>query len=173
MAIFHTERLLVRELEEDDLRDLCDILQDAPTMIAYEHPFSDNEVRDWLDRQRERYRRDGFGLWAALSRSTGEFLGQAGLTLQQANGEWVPEIGYLFKRQHWHHGYATEAAVGCKRYAFDVLGLPRVYSIIRDNNFASQRVAQRNGMTVVGGMVKHYYGIDMPHLIYCVERESR
>ena len=172
MAIFHTERLLVRELKDGDLRDLCDILQDAPTMIAYEHPFSDDEVRDWLDRQRERYRRDGFGLWAVLSRSTGEFLGQAGLTLQEANGERVPEIGYLFKRRHWHHGYATEAAVGCKRYAFDVLGLPRVYSIIRDNNFASQRVAQRNGMTVVGEMVKHYYGIDMPHLIYCVERES-
>ena len=49
-------------------------------MYAYEHAFSDEEVEDWLERQLERYRRDGFGLWAVERRDTGEFLGQTGLT---------------------------------------------------------------------------------------------
>ena len=38
--IFETERLTVRELVQEDFADLCEILQDAQTMYAYEHAFS-------------------------------------------------------------------------------------------------------------------------------------
>ena len=65
------------------------------------------------------------------------------------------------------------AAIACKEYAFSVLGLNTVYSIIRDNNIASQNVAKRNGMTVCGRIVKHYYGMDMPHLVYRAERDAK
>ena len=81
----------------------------------------------------------------------------------------VLEIGYLFRKDAWHQGYATEAAMACKAYAFETLRAERVCSIIRDTNLASQRVAQRNGMTVVDSFVKHYYGIDMPHLVFEVK----
>ena len=165
-----TNRLLLRELTLDDRPALCRILQDPIAMTAYEHAFSDEEVDVWLDRQLERYRSDGFGLWAVLLRSTGEMIGQCGLTWQEIPGDRVPEIGYLFERAHWHQGYATEAAIACKRHAFDTLDFPAVYSIIRDNNYASQRVAERNGMTRIGMFVKHYYGVDMPHWIYKVDR---
>lgn len=165
-----TERLILRELTQQDYPDLCEILQDEQTMYAYEHAFSDQEAQEWLDRQIDRYKKDGFGLWAVLEKETGIFLGQAGLTMQDIGGELVPEIGYLFKRKYWHQGYASEAAIGCKNYAFHILGLPKVYSIIRDTNYASQRVAKRNGMTVVKTIVKHYYGMDMPHDVYCVEQ---
>ena len=61
-----------------------------------------------------------------------------------------------------------------EEYAFDVLGAEEVFSIIRDTNEASQRVARYNGMTVRGGrLVKHYYGMDMPHLIFSVRRSER
>ena len=156
---------------QGDFADLCEILQDKETMYAYEHAFSDEEAREWLLRQLDRYKNDGFGLWAVILKSSGEFVGQCGITWQDIDGETVPEIGYLFKRKYWHKGYATEAAQGCKKYAFGTLGFDRVYSIIRDNNYASQRVAERNGMRVVKTFVKHYYGMDMPHLVYCVERK--
>lgn len=42
------------------------------------------------------------------------------------NGRRVVEIGYLFRQDYWHNGYATEAAQGCKRYAFETLGVPEV-----------------------------------------------
>ncbi len=170
--ILETKRLLLRELEPADFDHLCTILQDAETMTAYEHAFSDEEVGDWLERQRTRYRRDGFGLWAVELRETGAFVGQAGLTLQDAGGRTVTEIGYLFRRDCWHRGYAIETAAACKRYAFETLGCREVYSIIRDTNLASQRVAIRNGMLPVGRMIKHYYGMDMPHLLFRVTADE-
>lgn len=170
--ILETERLRLRELTLRDRGDLCEILQDEETMYAYEHAFSDREVDAWLARQTDRYRREGFGLWAVERRADGVFVGQCGLTLQDWDGRRVPEIGYLLKRPFWHMGYAAEAAQGCKGYAFDVLGLEAVYSIIRDNNYPSQRVAERNGMRVVGRLVKHYHGMEMPHQVWGITREE-
>ena len=65
-----------------------------------------------------------------------------------------------------------EAAAACRDYAFHTLGMERVYSIIRDTNLASQNVAKRNGMSVCGSFTKHYYGMDMPHLVFCVSKKE-
>lgn len=167
--ILETERLTLREMTKDDLPALCKILQDKEVMYAYEHAFSDEEVADWLEQQFRRYHDDGFGLWAVISKENGELIGQCGLTMQEIPGRRVVEVGYLFNKAYWHQGYATEAAIACKEYAFSVLGVSEVYSIIRDNNTASQNVAQRNGMEVCGQFTKHYYDMDMPHLIFCVK----
>ena len=172
MNILETERLELRALEQSDFADLCRILQDADVMYAYEHAFDDREVQDWLDRQLARYRQDGFGLWAVILKENRELIGQCGITMQEWEGRRVPEIGYLFAKHHWHRGYATEAAVACREYAFRELGLPEVYSIIRENNLPSQKVARRNGMTVVGRQVKHYYGMEMPHLVFSVRADA-
>ena len=171
--VLQTQRLYLREMTAQDLPDLREILQDEQTMTAYEHAFSEQEVQDWLHRQQYRYRQDGFGLWAMIRRDTGEMVGQCGITMQEVNGQQVPEIGYLLKRVCWHQGYATEAAVGCREYAFDVLGLTEVFSIIRDTNAASQRVARRNGMVKRCRIIKHYYGMDMPHDVYSVRKDDR
>ena len=172
-TILETPRLLLREMTTSDLTAICRVLQDEKTMYAYEHAFSDEEAQAWLNNQLRRYREDGFGLWAVVLKESGEIIGQCGITLQDVNGEWVPEVGYLFERAYWHRGFATEAAIACKEYAFNVLGLDTVYTIIRDNNIASQNVAKRNGMTVCGRIVKHYYGMDMPHLVYRAERDAK
>ena len=172
-TILETPRLLLREMTTSDLPAICRVLQDEKTMYAYEHAFSDEEAQAWLNNQLRRYREDGFGLWAVVLKESGEIIGQCGITLQDVNGEWVPEVGYLFERAYWHQGFATEAAIACKEYAFSVLGLDTVYSIIRDNNIASQNVAKRNGMTICGRIVKHYYGMDMPHLVYRAERDAK
>lgn len=172
-TILETPRLILREMTTSDLPTICRVLQDEKTMYAYEHAFSDEEAQAWLNNQLRRYREDGFGLWAVVLKESGEIIGQCGITLQDVNGEWVPEVGYLFERAYWHRGFATEAAIACKEYAFNVLGLDTVYTIIRDNNIASQNVAKRNGMTVCGRIVKHYYGMDMPHLVYRAERDAK
>lgn len=166
--ILETERLYLRRLEQADFAALCKILQDAHVMYAYEHAFSDAEVQEWLSRQLARYEQYGFGLWAVILKTTGELIGQCGLTMQDWEGRQVVEIGYLFQKAFWHQGYATEAALACKAYAFETLGEKEVYSIIRDTNLASQRVALRGGMALRGSFVKHYHGVDMPHLVYSV-----
>lgn len=168
--ILETERLALRRLEETDFDALAAILQDPQVMYAYEHGFSTEEVRQWLDRQLERYAEYGFGLWAVLDKTSGELIGQCGITMQDWNGRNVPEIGYHLRRDKWHQGFAIEAAKACKEYAFTKLGFQEVYSIIRENNLPSQRVALRNGMSVRGAFVKHYYHIDMLHLVFSVRR---
>lgn len=171
--ILETERLYLRRLEQSDYSDLCKMLQDKEVMYAYEHAFSDEEVDEWLDRQLKRYEEYGFGLWAVILKETGELIGQCGLTMQECKGKQVLEIGYLFQKDYWHKGYATEAAVACKQYAFETLKAKEVFSIIRDNNIPSQNVAKRNGMKVVDQFVKHYYGMDMPHFVFSITREKQ
>lgn len=162
-VIYETDRLFTREMTSDDYPALIKMLQDPEVMVAYEHAFSDDESRDWLNRQLGRYKEYGYGLWAVVLKETGEMIGQCGLSMQDFDGEQVLEIGYLFQKAYWHKGYAIEAAQGCKRYAFEKLGAKEVWSIIRDTNIASMNVAIRNGMTIRGRYVRHYYGVDMPH----------
>lgn len=169
--VLETERLYLRELEQSDFSALCRILQDEQTMYAYEGAFTDAEVQDWLDRQLARYEKYGFGLWAVILKETEELIGQCGLTMQPWKDGEVLEIGYLFRRDCWHKGYATEAAVGCKEYAFETLKAKEVCSIIRDTNTASQNVALRNGMEKRDSWTKHYRGVDMPHFRYVVDRK--
>ncbi|MDR3052049.1 MAG: GNAT family N-acetyltransferase [Oscillospiraceae bacterium] len=161
--IYETDRLYTREMTPDDYLALTPMLQDAELMAAYEHAFSDEECREWLNRQLDRYKAYGYGLWAVVLKETGAMIGQCGLAAQTFDGRQVLEIGYLFQKNHWHKGYAAEAAQGCKRYAFEKLGAQEVWSIIRDTNIASMNVAIRNGMTIRGRYIKHYYGVDMPH----------
>ena len=170
--ILETRRLYLRELTQDDFGALCRMLQDQETMYAYEGAFSDQEVQEWLDRQLSRYRQWGFGLWAAALRETGEVIGQCGLTMQPWRDREVLEVGYLLCRSHWRHGYATEAAMACRDYAFRRLDAGEVCSIIRDLNLPSQRVALRCGMAPGDWWVKHYRGVDMPHCRYVVRREN-
>ena len=168
--VLETERLSLRRLTQEDFGALCKILQDEETMYAYEGAFTHGEVQDWLDRQLARYEAYGFGLWAVLLKGTGELIGQCGLTMQPWKEEEVLEVGYLFRRDCWHKGYATEAAIACRDYAFTVLGAHEVCSIIRDTNLASQAVARRNGMVPQDTWVKHYRGVDMPHIRFVVKK---
>lgn len=168
--ILETSRLALRQLEETDFDAWSAVLGDPEVMYAYEHGFSRDEVRQWIYRQLERYAKYGFGLWAVIEKASGELIGDCGITMQDWNGREVPEIGYHLRRDKWHQGFAIEAAAACREYGFYTLNFPELFSIIRDNNFPSQHVALRSGMAVRGAFVKHYRGIDMPHLVFSVKR---
>lgn len=170
--ILETNRLYLRKMTQEDFPSLCEILQDVEVMYAYEHAFSDDEVQEWLDKQIERYKQDGSGLWAVILKETDKMIGQCGLTLQDYRGKQVWEIGYLFQKAFWHQGYATEAAIACREYAFREHLSAEIFSIIRDNNIASQKVALRNGMEIRDSFTKHYHNIDMPHLVFSVRRST-
>ena len=165
-----TERLIMRELNPADFDSLCQIMQDDATMYAYEGAFSDAETQAWLDRQISRYEKWGFGLWAVILKESGQLIGQCGLTWQPWKDTEVLEIGYLFNKNYWHKGYATEAAAACKQYAFEVLKADEVCSIIRDTNRLSRNVALRNGMIKEDAWIKHYRGVDMPHERFVVRK---
>ncbi len=167
-----TRRLILRPWEPGDFADLAEILRDPRVMYAYEHAFSDADVWAWLERQLARYEKNGFGLCAVVKKQGGAVVGQAGLFWQDCQGEQVLEIGYHLKYGDWHQGYAAEAAQGCRRYAFEALGAPAVYSIIKSDNIPSQKVAERVGMHRLKEFWATYYAAPMLHYLYGVEREE-
>lgn len=152
-------------------------------MRAYEGPFSDDDVVHWLARMRQRYMADGMALWAVELRDTAEMVGQCGAALQPAwgapdgrvfpgsAGPRVVEVGYLFARDHWHRGFATEAARACRDWAFENLDVDAVHSHVRDTNLASMNVAIRLGMLARGRFTKTYRDVTMPHIDFRIERD--
>lgn len=168
--LFQSARLDFRKLVEGDFAALCTILQDEQTMYAWEHGFTADEVRAWLDKNLLHYETDGFSYFAAIRRDTGELIGVMGPLMEEVEGTRHTGIAYILRRDCWHCGYASEGAAACLQYAFDTLQAEQVIAQIRPENTASRRVAERLGMTVTGQFVKTYRGKDMPHLIYSIGR---
>ena len=83
---------------------------------------------------------------------------------QTVNGAEECEVGYLIHRPFWRHGFATEGARACRDYAFTTLGKPRVVSLVRPDNSASQAVARNLGMEVIGRAPHGGY----EHLVFAV-----
>ena len=169
-VILETDRLQLREMTLSDIGALSSMLQDEKVMYAYNGAFNDEETLAWMQKQMQRYEEYGFGLWGVFIKNTDEMIGQCGITMQEYKATQVPEIGYLLANEHWHKGYAVEAATACREYGFNALHFDALYSIIRDTNIASQNVALRNGMSYIDTIVKHYRGVDMPHMVFRIKR---
>ena len=145
-VILETARLSLREFKPDDADALEAVLGDVVAMQYYPAAFDRRGVEFWIEKNIGRYRRDGYGLWAMLLRSSGDLIGDCGCILQEVEGANHVEVGYHVRRDLWGNGYATEAARACIAYAFDKLGLDRVISLIRPENRQSVRVAEKNGL---------------------------
>lgn len=142
-----TDHLAFREMNRDDVDLLLPLLGDATVMWVYPHPFSPNEVRDWVEWNLGSYAARGFGLWVLTLRDGGDFVGECGLTAQTVAGVTEIEVGYQLLPAFWGRGLATEAAAACRDFARDVAGLDRVVAFIDPRNVASQRVATKIGLT--------------------------
>jgi len=64
-------------------------------------------------------------------------------------------MGYWIARECWNRGYATEAAAALLAYAFEALGLHRVYARHFPRNPPSGRVMQKLGMVYEGRQREH------------------
>jgi len=101
-------------------------------------------------------------------KTTGEMIGDCGITLQGVDGEMLPEIGYHLRRDMWGKGFATEAARACRDYGFQKLNVELLISLIRPENQPSCRVAKRNGMKVWKETVR----VGLLHAVYRITREE-
>ena len=142
--IIKTSRLLLREVEENDLATLSKIYADAECMQFYSQTKSSAEVRAWFQELSfNSYLRNGFGLWAVVDQFSGQIMGDCGITMQETHERSEPEIGYHLWRDFWGKGFATEAAKACRNHALLSLGLGRVVSITSPENVPSQKVAEK------------------------------
>lgn len=144
--VLETQRLLLREMSREDYDALFRVLGDPEIMCHYPYSFDEQRVRDWIERNMNRYRQDGFGLWAVCLKDTGEMIGDCGLTLQKINGEVLPEIGFHIRRDCQRKGYAREAAKAVRDWAFRNTEVPALYSCCKYTNESSFRTAESIGM---------------------------
>jgi len=166
--VLTTERLFLRELKADDIDALSAVLSDPWTMRFYPHPFSRDEVVQWIDRWQRSYRDNGFGLWGLELKETGRLVGDTGLTVQHVDGEDLVEVGWHVHRHVQRQGLATEAAIAAVGHGFGPLGLDRIISLIRPENEPSWRVAEKLGMRIWKETVRS----GLPHRVYQLRTED-
>ena len=168
VIVLETPRLILRHFTPDDLDDLAAIYADPEvtryigngavktreqTAAMMEFAFTDNR-RAWslatlarLPQLTRAIERDAhFSLWATIYKPDNRLIGRCGLLSWDLDGRKETEVGYVLARSHWGRGIATEAARASRDYGLDVLGFDRLISVIRPDNLASQRVAEKNGM---------------------------
>lgn len=172
-AVLETERIFLRKLRKEDVAELRAVLGDPEVMYAWEKTFDDGEIAEWIERQQNRYKKDGYGYWASIEKETGRLIGMTGLLEESMGERLVTGVGYLYARQYWGRGFATEGAKGCIDYAFRKLRRDRVAADIRPQNLSSRRVAERLGMKETGSYIKYYDGKEMPHIIYELENPEK
>lgn len=151
--VLETERLILREYVKEDFDALFEILSDQETMQHYPEPFNEEKTRNWITWNMENYEKYGFGLWAVVLKETGEFIGDCGVTIQNIDGEMLPEIGYHIHKKYWRKGFAKEAARAVRDWVFQNTKYNTIYSYMKYTNIGSYSTAIANGMK----KVKEYY----------------
>ena len=139
--IIETERLFLREMKKSDFDALYEVLADSDIMQHYPYTFDESRVRNWIQRNIERYRIFGFGLWAVCLKETGEMIGDCGLTMQLIDAEIKPEIGYHIRADKQRNGYAKEAAIAVRDWTFNNTPFQIVYSYMKYTNEPSVKTA--------------------------------
>ena len=167
-VILTTDRLVLREYCKEDFSWLYEILSDGETMKYYPKPYDEAGVARWLDWSLDNYQKHGFGLWAIELKETGEAIGDAGITMQPIDGEWLPEVGYHIDKKYWRQGYGSEAARAARDWAFQNRDFDALYSYMTVENEASQATARSIGMK----KIKEYSDKDENHAVYKITREE-
>jgi RimJ/RimL family protein N-acetyltransferase len=162
-----TERLILRPMLQTDLDALLLIFTDRKVMAAFDHdPFTREQMQGWLQRNLDHQNEFGYGLFSVILKETGELIGDCGLEQMQDMG--AAELGYDFRSDFWNRGYATEAATAVRDYAFEVLHLPLLISLIRVGNLPSKRVAEKVGMNLAEEFTRY----DIEYWEYSIKNPS-
>ncbi|HXW55094.1 MAG TPA: GNAT family N-acetyltransferase [Candidatus Cybelea sp.] len=142
-----TERLRLLPWGTDDWRELQPIAQDREVMryISNGQPWTDERIRELVDRQIAGFAQRGFCLWRLLHKAGGQMVGFCGLQPLAGTGEI--EIGWWLGRAWWAQGLATEAARATMSDGFSRVGLERIVAIAQPENRASLHVMEKLGMT--------------------------
>jgi RimJ/RimL family protein N-acetyltransferase len=154
MRVFlETERLILRWFEADDAAALVDLNSD-PEVTFYINGGRPIPIEEIEQKYLPAYlgypeRYPGYGFWAAIEKSTGDFLGWFHLRPDAEGPADEPELGYRLRRSAWGHGYATEGSKALVDQAFRELGATRVFAETMVVNTRSRRVMEKIGLRLV------------------------
>jgi ribosomal-protein-alanine N-acetyltransferase len=166
--ILETNRLFLRHQVIQDLDDLWALYCD-PDITKYipDAPRSRAEAREELERHMNGHPEfPELGLWATILKETGKFIGRCGLLPWTIDARQEVEVAYTIAQPYWGQGLGTEVAQAIIKYGFTRLNLSRLICLIDEENIASQKVAEKIGMT----FEKEGRDEIGPFLIYSINR---
>lgn len=166
MRILETERLIFRRLELGDLDSLAALYAD-PEIRRYfpEGTLTRAETREELEWFLHGHpEHPQLGLWAAIHKPTGQFIGRCGLLPWFIDGANEVEIAYLIAKPWQRQGLGAEAAQALVQHGFETLGLKRLIALIDPAHAASIRTAESAALrfekeVVMEGMRTKVYAI--------------
>lgn len=147
-TMVETERLTLRPYELSDAEEMHAVFGDAKAMkyIGDGKPEPDVEAtRKRLQRYIDHQAQYGHSLWVAIEKATGRPIGDCGLF--HLEGTPTIEVGYRLMPSAWGKGFATEAARACVAWGFDHLDVDQIVGVTLPDNFASQHVLEKIGLT--------------------------
>ncbi|MEP6621549.1 MAG: GNAT family N-acetyltransferase [bacterium] len=146
-----TDRLRLRPFEPTDALRVQQLAGDpavADTTVNIPHPYPDGAAESWIASHRPGWI-DGIGVTFAITdRVSGDLRGAIGLVINPEHRR--AELGYWIAVDHWKQGLCTEAARAVIGFAFETLGLHRIYATYLVRNPASGQVMQKAGMQFEG-----------------------
>jgi RimJ/RimL family protein N-acetyltransferase len=165
-----TDNLILRRFKEHDFA-LFRSLEEDPAVIEHlrdGHPQSLDETGKALRKILLDYQNYQLSLLAVHLKSSGEFMGRAGLIPWVIDGELVWELGCTLFPQFWSKGYAQELGEHFKLIAFAQLGVRYLYGFIRPSNERSIKAAERLGMeywkdSTIENKICRVYRIQLDH----------
>ncbi|MEN8929050.1 MAG: GNAT family N-acetyltransferase [Flavobacteriales bacterium] len=146
-----TERLHFRLLTGNDYENWLPFFagENVAKFLLMDPSLSQKELCDkWFEKSNMRYEKNLGGMNALIDKKSGEFIGQCGLLIQTIEEVDYLEVGYSILPKYWGKGFATEAAIKCKEFAFENNFANSLISIIHKENIGSRKVALNNGMTL-------------------------
>jgi ribosomal-protein-alanine N-acetyltransferase len=171
VIVLETERLVLRPPDLADapaIQRLAGAREVALNTLMIPHPYPDGAAEAWITKPRTQ---DEINFVITL-RNGGDLAGGMGLIVHREHLR--AEIGYWIGVPYWGRGYATEAGRAVVRYAFESLGLNRVFAEHFTRNGASGRVLQKLGMRHEGSLRRHLvkWGESIDVEVYGILRED-
>jgi len=144
--MLETERLVLETWQESDWAEFRPIANDPEVMryITGGAPWSDDQIRSWVNRQVQCYFDSGFCRWKLAEKPVGDLIGFCGVGFRRDVPD--PEIGWWLARPFWGKGLATEAARVALRDVFERVKLDRVISVAMPANIASTGIMKKLGL---------------------------
>lgn len=168
--VFETNRFIARHLELSDREDMFRLDSD-PDVHQYlgNSPIQSIEEADAIIRSiQDQYARLGVGRLAIIDKTTGDFMGWAGLKKLETpynNQVNVYDLGYRLLKEHWGKGVATETALGSLAYGFNQLQLYKITAMADCAHKGSNQVLTKVGMQLIetfmlDGVLHNWYELN-------------
>ena len=153
-----SERLVLREFRVADARDVHVYASD-PEVVRY-MDWGPNSLAETQERTVAKAARgveaDDVYSWAVTLRGEDRVIGSAEVCIESRDHRRA-EFGYVFAREVWGRGLATEAALLLRDTAFGSFGVHRLYATCHPDNAASARVLEKACLQREGRLRDHLW----------------